>query len=81
MAPWRTEVRVQSMEVKPPPIDHDALAGVARVGQAERRDAQVLEAVEHAVGVLAGDAQLVRVVAADGDADGVEALVLEVVER
>ena len=60
--------------------DHDALALVARVGQAERGDAQVLEAVEHAVGVLAGHAQLVRVVAADGDADRVEALVLEVVE-
>ena len=61
--------------------DHDPRARVARVGQAERRDAQVLEAVEHAVGVLAGDAQLVRLVAADGDADRVEALVLQVVER
>ena len=60
--------------------DHDPLAGVARIGQAERRDAQVLEAVEHALGVLARDAQLVRVVAADGDADGIEALVLEVVD-
>ena len=59
---------------------HDARALVARVRQAERRDAQVLEAVEHALGVLAGDAQLVGVVAADGDADRVEALVLEVVE-
>ena len=58
--------------------DHDPLARMARVGQAERRDAQVLEAVEHALGVLAGDAQLVGVVAADGHADGVEALVLEV---
>ena len=61
--------------------DHDARAGVARVGQAERGDAQVLQAVEDALGVLAGDAQLVGVVAADGHADGVEALVLEVVDR
>ena len=60
--------------------DHDARAGVARIGQAEGRDAQVLEAVEHAVGVLAGDAQLVGVVAADGHADRIEALVLEVVD-
>ena len=55
--------------------DDDALAGVVRVGQAEGGGAQVLEAVEHLVGVLAGDAQLVRVVAADRDADRVEALV------
>ena len=34
----------------------------------------------HAVGVLARDAQLVGVVAADGHADRVEALVLEVVD-
>ena len=60
--------------------DDDARALVARIGQAEGGDAQVLEAVEHAVGVLAGDAQLVGVVAADGDADRVEALVLEVVD-
>ena len=60
--------------------DDDALARVAGVGQAEGRDAQVLEAVEDAVGVLAGDAQLVGVVAADGHADGVEALVLQVVD-
>ena len=53
---------------------------MARVGQAERGDAQVLEAVEDAVGVLAGHAQLVRLVAADGDADRVEALVLQVVD-
>ena len=59
---------------------HDALAGVAGIGQAEGRDAQVLEAVEHPLGVLARHAQLVGVVAADGDADGVEAAVLEVVE-
>ena len=56
--------------------DDDPLARVARVRQAERRGAQVLEAVEDAVGVLARDAQLVRVVAADGDDDRVEALVL-----
>ena len=61
--------------------DDDALARVARVRQAERRGAQVLEAVEDLVGVLARDAQLVRVVAADRDDDRVEALVLEVVER
>ena len=48
--------------------DDDALAGVARVRQAERGDAQVLQAVEDAVRVLARDAQLVRVVAADRDA-------------
>ena len=61
--------------------DDDALALVVRVGQAERRGPQVLEAVEDPVGVLARDAQLVRVVAADRDDDRVEALVLEVVER
>ncbi len=60
--------------------DHDALALVVRVGQAERGDAQVLQAVDDAVGVLAGDAQLVGVVAADGHDDRVEALVLEVVD-
>ena len=61
--------------------DDDPRALVARVGQAEGRGAQVLEAVDDAVGVLAGDAQLVGVVAADRDDDRVEALVLEVVER
>ena len=50
------------------------------IRQAERRGAQVLEAVEDLVGVLAGDAQLVRVVAADRDDDRVEALVGQVVE-
>ena len=60
--------------------DHDARALVTRIGQAEGRDAQVLEAVQHAVGVLAGDAQLVGVVAADGHHDRVEALVLEVAD-
>ena len=61
--------------------DDDALAGVVRVGQAERGGAQVLEAVEHLGGVLARDAQLVGVVAADRDDDRVEALVGQVVER
>ena len=61
--------------------DDDARALVTRVGQSERRRAQVVEAVDHAVRVVARDAELVRVVAADRDADGVEALVLEVVER
>ena len=61
--------------------DDDAAALVARVRQAERGGPQVLEAVDDAVGVLVRDAQLVGVVAADGDDDGVEALVLEVVER
>ena len=61
--------------------DDDALAGVARVRQAERRGPEVLEAVEDLVGVLARHAELVRVVAADRDDDRVEALVLEVVER
>ena len=61
--------------------DDDALARVARVRQAERRGPQVLEAVEHLGRVLARDAELVRVVAADRDDDRVEALVLEVVER
>ena len=60
--------------------DDDALALVVRVGQAERRGAQVLEAVEDLGRVLARDAQLVRVVAADGDDDRVEALVGQVVE-
>ena len=60
--------------------DHDPRAGVARVGQAKRGGAQVLQAVDDAVGVLVRDAQLVGVVAADGDDDAVEALVLEVVE-
>ena len=71
---------MQSIEVKPPPMTTTRVPGVARVGQAEGGDAQVLEAVEDAVGVLAGDAQLVGVVAADGHADRVEALVLEVVD-
>ena len=61
--------------------DHDPGADVARVGQAERGRAQVLQAVDDAVGVLVRDAQLVGVVAADGDDDAVEPLVLEVVER
>ena len=61
--------------------DDDARALVARVGQAERRRPQVLQAVDDAVRVLARDAELVGVVAADRDDDGVEALVLEVVER
>ena len=61
--------------------DHDAGPLVARVGQAERGRAQVLQAVDDAVGVLVRDAQLVGVVAADRDDDAVEALVLEVVER
>ena len=48
--------------------DDDALADVIRVGQAERGGPQVFEAIEALGGVLAGDAQLVRVVAADRDA-------------
>ena len=66
---------------EPAADDHDALAGVVRVGQAEGRRAQVLEPVEHLGRVLARDAELVRVVAADGDDDGIEALVGQVVER
>ena len=54
--------------------DDDALALVLGVGQAEGRGAQVLEAVEDLRRVLARDAQLVGVVAADGDDDRVEAL-------
>ena len=61
--------------------DHDALADVVRVGQAERRRAQVLEAVDDAVGVLVRDAELVRVVAADRHDDRIEALHRQVVER
>ena len=61
--------------------DHDPLADVTGVGQAERRGAQVLEAVEHLGRVLARDAQLVRVVAADRHDDRIEALVGQVVER
>ena len=53
---------------------------MARELEPERGGAQVLEAVEDAVGVLARDAQLVRVVAADRDEDRVVALVLEVVQ-
>ena len=60
--------------------DHDPRTGVTGIGQAERGDAQVLEAVEDALGVLARDAQLVGVVAADGHAHGIEALVLEVAD-
>ena len=60
---------------EPAADDDDALADVVRVGQAERRRAQVLEAVEDLGGVLARDAELVRVVAADRDDDRVEALV------
>ena len=61
--------------------DDDALASVVGIGQAEGGDAQVLEAVDDALGILARDAQLVGVVAADGHEDGVVALVLKVVER
>ena len=60
--------------------DDDALAGVARIGQAEGGGPEVLEPVEDLGRVLARDAQLVRVVAADRDEDRVEPLVLEVVE-
>ena len=80
MQPWRTDVREQSIEVKPPPMTTTRLPSWLGIGQAERGDAQVLEAVDDAVGVLAGDAQLVGVVAADGDEHRVEALVLEVVD-
>ena len=80
-APWRTEVRHAVHRGEAAAHDDDAGAGVARVRQAERGRPQVLEAVDDAVGVLVRDAQLVRVVAADGDDDAVEPLVLEVVER
>ena len=50
------------------------------IGQPQGGRLEVFEAIEHAVGVLVGDAQLVRVVAADCDQDGVEALALEVVQ-
>ena len=66
---------------EPAADDDDALAGVIRVGQAERRGPQVLEAVEALRRVLAGDPELVGVVAADRDDDRVEALVGQVVER
>ena len=66
---------------EPAADDHDPLAGVVRVGQAEGRRAQVLEAVEHLRRVLARDAQLVGVVAADRDDDRIEALEHQVVER
>ena len=74
-------MRTQSIAVKPPPTTTTRVPVVARVRQAERGRPQVLEAVDDAVGVLVGDAQLVGVVAADGDDDRVEALVLQVVER
>ncbi len=60
--------------------DHDPLAGVARILQPEGRRLEVFQAVEDALGVLVRNAQLVRVVAADRDQDGIEALALEVVE-
>src|SRR3990172_2545719 len=63
-----------------PADDDDTLAGVIGVGQAARGRVQVLESVEDLLGVLAGDVQVVGLVAADGHAHGVEALVLEVVE-
>jgi hypothetical protein len=53
---------------------------MARIGQAEGRDLEVLESVDDAVRVLVGDPQLVRVVAADRHHHRVVALVLEVVE-
>jgi len=53
---------------------------VARVRQAQGGDLEVLQAVDDAIGVLAGDSQLVRVVAADRHEDRVVALVLEVVQ-
>jgi hypothetical protein len=49
---------------------------VARVGEPERRDLEVLQAVDDTIRVLAGNPQLVRVVAADRDDDRVLALVL-----
>ena len=61
--------------------DDDALAGVVRVRQAERRGAQVFEAVDDPVGVLVRDPELVGVVAADRDDDRIEALHRQVVER
>ncbi len=69
------------MDVKPPPTTTTRLPTWPGIGQAEGRDAQVLQAVQHALGILARDAQLVGVVAADGHADGIEALVLEVADR
>ena len=54
---------------------------MVRVGQAEGRGAQVLEPVEDLRRVLARDAELVGVVAADGHDHGVEALVGQVIER
>ena len=65
---------------EPAADDDHPLAGVVGVRQAERRGPQVLEAVDALGGVLAGDAQLVRVVAADRHDDRVEALVGQVVE-
>ncbi len=60
--------------------DDDPLPGVARIGQPEGGRLEVLEPVDDAVGVLVRDPELVRVVAADRDEDGVEALALEVVQ-
>ena len=60
--------------------DDDAAAGVARVGQAQRGDAQVVQAFDHALGGVVGDADLVRVVAAGGDDRGVESPVAQVVQ-
>jgi hypothetical protein len=60
--------------------DDDPLPGVARIGQAEGGCLEVLEAVDDPLGVLVRDPELVRVVAADRDDHGVEALALEVVQ-
>ena len=53
---------------------------MAGVGQAERRDPEVFQAVDYAVGILVGDIELVGVVAAGGDDRGVEALGPQVVQ-
>ena len=60
--------------------DHHAALLVARVGQAEGGDLEVLEAVDDPVGRVVGDVDLVGVVAAGGDDGGVEALRLQVVQ-
>src|SRR5450759_3506002 len=60
--------------------DNHAALLVARVGQAEGGDLQVLEAVDDPVGRVVGDVDLVGFVAAGGDNGGVEAVGLEVVQ-
>ena len=65
---------------EPAADDHHPAPLVARVRQAQGGNSQILQAVDHTVGRLVGDVELVGVVAACGDDRGVEALVSQVVQ-